>query len=112
VIGAYHRLSQIEASFRISKHDLAARPIYHRPASIEAHLTIVFAAVSRLVEDRTGWSIRKWVMPQPQGRGRNKALTGSLIQRCRGVCCGYGHDDASTRWCTCGFIAKPCPCPT
>lgn len=46
------------------KHDLAARPIYHRKReSIEAHLTIVFAAlaVSRLVEDRTGWSIRRFV---------------------------------------------------
>jgi hypothetical protein len=30
VIGAYHRLYQIEASFRMSKHDLAARPIYHQ----------------------------------------------------------------------------------
>jgi hypothetical protein len=29
VIGAYHRLLHIEASFRMSKHDLAARPIYH-----------------------------------------------------------------------------------
>jgi transposase len=53
-----------EASFRISKYDLAARPIYHhKRESIEAHLNIVFAAlaVSRLVEDRTGWSIRKFV---------------------------------------------------
>lgn len=64
VIGAYHRLFQIEASFRMSKHDLAARPIYHRKReSIEAHLTVVFAAlaVGRLVEDRTGWSIRRFV---------------------------------------------------
>jgi hypothetical protein len=64
VIAAYHRLFQIEASFRMSKHDLAARPIYHhKRESIEAHLSIVFAAlaVSRLVEDRTGWSIRKFV---------------------------------------------------
>jgi hypothetical protein len=48
----------------MSKHDLAARPIYHhKRASIEAHLTIVFAAlaVSRLVEDHTGWSIRRFV---------------------------------------------------
>ncbi len=29
VIGAYHRLFEIERSFRMSKHDLAARPIYH-----------------------------------------------------------------------------------
>ena len=64
VIGAYQRLFQIERSFRMSKHDLAARPIYHhKRESIEAHLSIVFAAlaVSRLVEDRTGWSIRKFV---------------------------------------------------
>jgi transposase len=64
VIGAYNRLFQIEASFRMSKHDLAARPIYHhKRQSIDAHLTMVLAAlaVSRLVEDRTGWSIRKFV---------------------------------------------------
>jgi hypothetical protein len=29
VIGAYHRLWHIEKSFRMSKHDLRARPIYH-----------------------------------------------------------------------------------
>ena len=53
VIGAYHQLWQIEKSFRMSKHDLQARPIYHRKRdSIEAHLTIVFAAlaVTRLIE--------------------------------------------------------------
>ena len=64
VIGACHRLFQIERSFRMSKSDLQARPIYHRKRdSIEAHLTIVFAAlaVSRWIEDRTGWSIRKFV---------------------------------------------------
>ena len=64
MIGAYHRLYQIEASFRMSKHDLAARPIYHhKHESIDAHLTVVFAAlaVGRLVEERTGWSIRRFV---------------------------------------------------
>jgi len=64
VIGASPRLFQIEKSFRMSKHDLAARPIYHhKRASIEAHLTIVFAAlaVSQLTETRTDWSIRKFV---------------------------------------------------
>jgi hypothetical protein len=64
VIGAYHRLFQIEKSFRMSKHDLQARPIYSRRRdSIEAHLTVVFAAlaVSRWIEDATGWSIKKFV---------------------------------------------------
>jgi hypothetical protein len=63
-IGAYHQLFQIEKSFRMAKSDLQARPIYHRTRdSIEAHLTIVFAAlaVSRWIEYQTGWSIRKLV---------------------------------------------------
>jgi Transposase DDE domain len=64
VIGAYHQLFQIEKAFRMAKSDLQARPIYHRKRdSIEAHLTIVFAAmaVSRWIEHQTGWSIRRFV---------------------------------------------------
>jgi hypothetical protein len=64
VIDAYHQLWLIEKSFRMSKHDLQARPIYHhKRESIEAHLTIVFAAlaVSHWLERQTGWSIKKFV---------------------------------------------------
>ena len=48
----------------MSKHDLAARPIYHHlHDSIEAHLTIVFAslAVARRMEALTGWSLKKFI---------------------------------------------------
>jgi hypothetical protein len=48
----------------MSKHDLQARPIYHRTReSTEAHLSIVFAAlaVSHWLEHQTGWSIKKFV---------------------------------------------------
>jgi hypothetical protein len=64
VIGAYHQLWHIEKSFRMSKHDLRARPIYHhKRQSIDAHLSVVFAAlaVTRLIESRTSWSIKKFV---------------------------------------------------
>jgi hypothetical protein len=64
VIGAYRRLLQIEKSFRMAKSDLAARPIYARTRdSIEAHLTIVFAAIAvgRWIEETTGWSLKKFV---------------------------------------------------
>jgi transposase len=64
VISAYHQLFQIEKSFRMAKSDLQARPVYHRKRdSIEAHLTIVLAAlaVSRWIEHQTGWSIRRFV---------------------------------------------------
>lgn len=48
----------------MAESDPQARPIYHRRRdSIEAHLTIVFAAlaISRSIEHQTGWSIRKFV---------------------------------------------------
>jgi hypothetical protein len=64
VIDAYHQLWRIEKAFRMSKHDLQARPIYHHTReSIEAHLSIVFAAmaVSHYIEHQTGWSIKKFV---------------------------------------------------
>jgi transposase len=64
VMGAYHQLWQIEKSFRMSKSDLRARPIYHHKRdSIEAHLTVVMAAlaVSRLIERSTTWSIARFV---------------------------------------------------
>ena len=64
VIGAYHQLWHIEHAFRMSKHDLRARPIYHhKRESIDAHLAVVFAAlaISHRIETRTGWTIKKFV---------------------------------------------------
>ncbi|NOX18727.1 MAG: IS1634 family transposase [Chlorobi bacterium] len=41
----YHRLWQLEENFRISKHDLRIRPIYHwTPKRVRAHLAISFMA--------------------------------------------------------------------
>ena len=64
VIDAYHQLWRIEKSFRMSKHDLQARPIYHRTRdSIEAHLTSCSPLwrSSHSIEHQTGWSIKKFV---------------------------------------------------
>ena len=64
VIGAYHHLWRIEHAFRMSKHDLRARPVYHhKHESIDAHLAVVFAAlaISHRIEVRTGWTIKKFV---------------------------------------------------
>jgi hypothetical protein len=64
VIGAYHQLWRIEHAFRMSKHDLRARPIYHhKRESIDAHLAVVFAAlaISHRIETRTSWTIKKFV---------------------------------------------------
>jgi len=64
VVAAYHDLWHIEESFRMAKSDLQARPIFHhKKDSIEAHLTIVFAAlaVARHLQARTGITIKKLV---------------------------------------------------
>jgi transposase len=64
VIAHYHQLFQIEATFRMAKSDLRARPIYHHNRdAIEAHLTIVLAAlaISRNIEYQTGISIKQFV---------------------------------------------------
>lgn len=64
IIGAYHDLWQVEASFRITKSDLRARPVFHHQReAIEAHLSVVFAAlaISRHLQDATGMSIKKIV---------------------------------------------------
>lgn len=64
VVAAYHDLWKVEQSFRMAKSDLKARPIFHRTRdSIEAHLTIVFAAlaIARYLQNRTGVSIKKIV---------------------------------------------------
>lgn len=62
IVAAYHDLYQVERSFRMTKSDLAARPVFHRlEDSIQAHLTVVFAAlaISREAQARTGLSINR-----------------------------------------------------
>jgi hypothetical protein len=64
VVCAYHDLWQVEKSFRMAKSDLRARPVFHhKRESIEAHLTVVFAAlaVARHLQDATGVSIKNIV---------------------------------------------------
>ncbi len=64
VVAYYHQLWHVEQSFRMSKHDLRARPIFHRTRdAIEAHLTVVVAAlaIGRTIERKTGLSIKKLV---------------------------------------------------
>jgi hypothetical protein len=64
IIASYHDLWHVEQSFRMSKSDLAARPMFARTRdAIEAHLTIVFTALalSREVQNRTGLSLRRFL---------------------------------------------------
>jgi len=47
IISQYHGLWQVEESFRITKHDLRVRPVFHWSAKrIKAHIAICFVAFS------------------------------------------------------------------
>lgn len=65
----YIGLTQIEDSFRISKHDLGLRPIYHhKPARAQAHILVCFLA---LVMWRT---LQQWMSGCGLGAAPRKLL--------------------------------------
>jgi hypothetical protein len=80
VISSYHDLWHVEQSFRMSKTDLRARPMFHRTKdAIEAHLTIVFTAlaVAREAQNRTGLAIRNLVRQLRPLRSATIAINGA-----------------------------------
>ena len=89
VTSAYHRLPGIEKAFEWSEATCKPGPLYHRKRdSIEAHLTIVFAAlaVSHWIETTTGWSIRKFVRTARRYRTmaqRSQARSGCMAASAR-----------------------------
>ena len=81
VIASYHDLWHVEQSFRMSKTDLRARPMFHHQReSIEAHLTIVFTALAlaREAQNRTGLAIRNLVRQLRPLRSATIAINGAV----------------------------------
>jgi len=82
VIDAYHDLWRVEESFRMTKSDLRARPVFHHQReAIEAHLTVVFAAlaVSRHLQDATGTTIKKIVQILRAARSATIEINGQQL---------------------------------
>lgn len=82
VISSYHDLWKVEASFRMTKSDLKARPVFHhRRESIEAHLTVVFAAlaITRYLTAATGVSIKKIVQTLRNVRSATVEINGQHL---------------------------------
>jgi len=45
ILSKYNELWNVEAAFRVTKHDLAVRPVYHwKPRRIKAHIAICFTS--------------------------------------------------------------------
>ena len=64
IIERYHELYKVEQAFRISKHDLQTRPIFHfKEEPINLHVLICFMAlvISKQIELSTGDSIKKFL---------------------------------------------------
>jgi Transposase DDE domain len=81
VISCYHDLWHVEQSFRMSKTDLAARPMFVRKRdAIEAHLTIVFTAlaVAREAQDRTSLATRNVIRQLRPLRSATIAVNGAV----------------------------------
>ena len=61
ILECYHNLWRVEQSFRITKSDLSARPIFHHKSeAIKAHILICFAslAMAKYLELKTNVSIK------------------------------------------------------
>ncbi|NQD39368.1 IS1634 family transposase [Glutamicibacter halophytocola] len=82
VIGAYRDLWQVEASFRMTKSDLRARPIFHREKdSIDAHLTVVFAAlaIGRHLQELTGLPLKRLITDLKAVRSAKVLINGQVV---------------------------------
>ena len=80
VIAKYHDLWHVERSFRMSKTDLEARPMFHRTReAIEAHLTIVFTAlaVAHCIQERSGLAIANIIKQLRPLRSATIAINGA-----------------------------------
>lgn len=80
VIARYHDLWRVERSFRMSKNDLRARPMFHRTRdAIEAHLTIVITAlaVAHCIQERSGLAIANVVKQLRPLRSATIAINGT-----------------------------------
>jgi hypothetical protein len=80
VIAEYHELWHVERSFRMSKTDRRARPMFHHTReAIEAHLTIVFTAlaVAHCIQERTGLAIANVIKQLRPLRSATIVINGS-----------------------------------
>jgi hypothetical protein len=82
VIAAYHDLWHVEQSFRMTKSDRRARPVFHHQReAIEAHLSVVFAAlaIARHLQDTTGVTIKKLVQTLRTARSATIEINGQRL---------------------------------
>lgn len=88
LLARYRRLWSIEEAFRINKHDLAMRPIFHfKPERIEAHVCICFLAYALLRHAQLRVRLRQSSMSVEQIRDELLRVQASIVRdtRCGGL---------------------------
>ena len=81
VLARYRRLWVIEESFRISKHDLAMRPIFHfKPERIEAHVAICYLAYALLRHAQNRIRLQQKAMSVEKIRNELLRVQSSLLR--------------------------------
>lgn len=84
LLARYRRLWIIEAAFRISKHDLAMRPIFHfKPERIEAHVAICFLAYALARHAQLRVRLRQTAMSVDQIRNELLRVQASVVRDTR-----------------------------
>ena len=82
IISHYRGLWQVEETFRVCKHDLKIRPIYHwNPERIRAHIAICFMALTCIRHLEYRVSLREKLSPERL----KKALTSIYITKLRHI---------------------------
>jgi len=81
LLSRYRRLWTIEESFRISKHDLAMRPIFHfKPERIEAHICICFLAYALVRHSQFRIRVRQHAMSVDRIRDELLRVQSSIVR--------------------------------
>lgn len=84
LLARYRRLWSIEEAFRINKHDLAMRPIFHfKPERIEAHVCICFLAYALLRHAQLRVRLRQSSMSVEQIRDELLRVQASIVRDTR-----------------------------
>jgi transposase len=80
ILGRYRGLWQIEESFRVSKHDLKMRPIYHwTPERIRAHILICFMAFAVAKQAVYRMSLQQFPLSFEQMRNELLHVQSSIV---------------------------------
>lgn len=90
LLARYRRLWVIEDSFRLMKHDLGIRPMYHfKPERIKAHIGICFLAFALMRHAQQRIKLAQRAMSVEQIRNALHSVQASILSLSGVLCSGH-----------------------